>query len=128
MDGTITETMTMTQTAAPCRSRLSLGTWIALVGALVVVTGGVTAGYSYVFATKGELKAVELKQADTGDQKLTEWRLKTLEVQVQNLQTRGERMDKNIVTLMERFRLQPEPVPAYQPLPEPPKPDEEGTP
>lgn len=118
----------MTQEQTPIRSKLSLGTWLALVGALLAVSAAVTGGYSYVFATKGELKAVELKQADTGDQKLNEWRLSTLEVQVQNLQTRSERMDKNIVTLMERFRLVPEPVPAYKPLPEPPKPDEGASP
>lgn len=84
------------------------------------VSGAVTAGYTYIFATKGELKAIELKQADTGDQKLNEWRLKTLEVQVDNLETRTQRMDNNIVTIMERFRLEPNPVPTYKPLPKPP--------
>lgn len=119
---------TMTQEQTPPTRKFAIGTWAALVGTFLVASGAVTAGYSYVFATKGELKAVELKQADTGDQKVTEWRLKTLEVQVQNLQTRNERMDRHIVTLMERFRLVPEPVPSYKPLPEPPKPDEGASP
>lgn len=105
-------------------SKLTVGTWIALVGAFLGISGAVTAGFSYVFATKGELKSLELLQADTGDQKLNEWRLKSLEVQVDNLETRAGRMDRNIVTLMERFRLVPDPAPAYKPLPKPP----EGTP
>lgn len=104
----------------PGISRLSLGTWIALMGAFVTVSAAVTGSYTYVFATKGELKAVELKQANTADQKLNEWRLKTLEVQVDNLEMRMQRMDRNIVTLLERFRLEPQPVPTYKPLPKPP--------
>jgi len=105
----------------PKTSKLTVGTWVALVGALLMISGAVTAGYSYVFATKGELKAVELKQADTSDQKLNEWRLQTLEVQVDNLETRTQRMDRNIVTVMERFRLEPDPAPTYRPLPKPPE-------
>lgn len=108
-------------TQRPLTSRLSIGTWVALIGTLLGASGAVTAGYSYVFATKAELKKVELKQADTGDKKLTDWRLKSLEVQVENLETRGERMDKNIVNLMERFRIEPNPVPTYKPLPQPPE-------
>jgi len=103
----------------PIARRLSLGTWMAVVGTLLAVSGAVTAGYSCIFATKAELLAIELKQADTGDQRLNEWRLQTLEVQVQNLQARNERMDNHIVTLMERFRLTVEPPPVYKPLPEP---------
>lgn len=114
----------MTTRTQPLISRLSLGTWIALVGALLGISGAVTAGYTYIFATKSELKSVELKQADTGDQKLNEWRLQTLEVNVDNLETRTQRMDRNIVTMMERFRLEPYPAPTYKPLPKPP----EGTP
>lgn len=101
-------------------SRLTIGTWIALVGTLLGVSGAVTASYTYVFATKSELKKVELKQADTGDKKVTEWRLQSLEVEVHNLQNRSERMDKNIVTIMERFRIEPNPAPTYKPLPKPP--------
>lgn len=89
----------------PCISRLSPGTWIALVGALLAVSAAVTSSYTYVFATKKELKEVELRQANTADQKLNEWRLKTLEIQVDNLEMRMQRMDRNIVTLLERFRL-----------------------
>jgi hypothetical protein len=90
------------------------------VGAFLGVSAAVTGSYTYVFATKGELKRVELKQADKADQKLNEWRLKTLEIQVDNLEMRMQRMDRNIVTLLERFRLEPDPAPAYKPLPQRP--------
>jgi len=124
----ISEAMDMATEETPIWKQLSLGTWLAIIGTFIVVVGAITGGYSYVFATKGELKAVELKQADTGDKKLTEWRLKTLEVQMANAQMRSERMDRNIVALMQRFRVEPEPTPKYQPLPEPPKPDEKSSP
>jgi hypothetical protein len=102
-------------------SNLSLKPWTALVASVLVIIAGITAGYSYVFATKKELKAVELKQADTGDQRLNEWRLQTLEVQVQNLEIRSRRVDNNLVLLLERFRVTPRPAPVYKPLPRPPE-------
>lgn len=113
---------------ATSRSRLSIGTWLALVGMFLAVSGAMTTGWSYVFATKTELKAVELTQADTGDQKLNEWRLQTLEIRMANQETRTSRVDKNLDSLLDRFRVTAEPSPVYQPLPDPPKPDEKSSP
>jgi hypothetical protein len=105
--------------------QFSLGAWLTLLGTLLVTGTGVTAGLSYVFATKEELKTVELKQADTGDQKLNEWRLKTLETRMSNQETRTIRIDKHVESLLQRFRVELEPTPAYQPMPPRPTPDED---
>lgn len=81
--------------------------WVPI-GALLVsalAAGGVL--LSTIFATKTDLP----------DSSLQDWRLKTLEVRVENLDIRQQRTDQNVVLLLDRFKIRPAPEPQTQPLP-----------
>lgn len=105
-------------------AQLSIKQLSILLGAMVGVMTAGTAALGYVFASKADVKAIELKLADTGESKLTQWRISTVEVKQSNMEARLQKMDVNLTALLGRFRVEPAPEPVYKPLPEPPKPKE----
>lgn len=106
---------------------LPVGTWIAIGGFIftVVTAGGALMGK--IFATKGEVAAVEKtvdhelhKVESVAETKLQNWRIEKLEVTAQNIEVRQQRTDENIVRLMERFNVRPVPEPVMRSMPLPP--------
>lgn len=100
---------------------LSMKQMSLVLGTIILVMGAGTGALGYVFASKSSVQALELKHADTGDAKLNQWRLKTLEVKTHNMEARVQKMDVNLSSLLGRFRVETAPEPQYLPLPEPPK-------
>jgi hypothetical protein len=100
------------------KHRLSAGTWIALASLALALVGATAAALTNVFVTKSELHTVELSEAQkSGKNDVRDWRIQTLEVRTGNLESRAERTDKNVVRLLERFRVRPVEEPQYAPLP-----------
>jgi len=88
--------------------------WVAIgTLGLGLLTGG-TVWFAHGFVDKDALYQA------TGANDVRDWRLQTLEVRVNNLELRSERIDKNVERLTERFRVEPAPVPQYEPLPKKP--------
>jgi hypothetical protein len=101
---------------------LSVGTWVAIGSLTLAISGAIAAALTNVFVTKSELHSVELSEAQkSGKDDVRDWRIQTLEVRTGNLESRAERTDKNVVRLLERFRVRPVDEPQYTPLP--PRPD-----
>jgi len=108
------------------RSKLTVGTWIAIV-TLMLSIGGVCSGVMFkVFASKDAVHKVELKQArGDGTDNLQQWRIETIETKVDNMQVQQTRIDLNVVKLLARFRVAAEPSPTFKSLPTAPRPIEE---
>ena len=113
----------MPDTKAP-KANLSIKSFWVLVAVIVGLLGSATAAWGFVFATKEELKKVELKQADTGRDKVSEWRIQSIEIRMDNLDARVQKIDKNLVALLERFRVISVPEPSYKMMPSRPIPKE----
>jgi len=101
--------------------RLSLGTWSVII-AIIVSLGGISAALmSRIFASKDEVHTIQISQVrDKGVAKLQEWRIRTVETKVDNMQAQQTRIDRNVDKLLDRFRVLAEPQPAYKSLPPPP--------
>ena len=109
------------------RLTLSVGTWVAIASLALALVGATAAALTNVFVTKAELHTVELSEAQkSGKNAVRDWRIQTLEVRTGNLESRAERTDKNVVRLLERFRVRPVDEPEYAPLP--PRPALDNTP
>lgn len=95
------------------------GTWFGLLVTVGTLVGGIVASFGYVFATKSDLARIERDQTETaGDTKLRDFRIRRLEVQIQNLENVAQRTDKNVEKLLLLRSLEPVPEPEIKPLPD----------
>jgi hypothetical protein len=114
------------------KSKLTPGNWISIVGLLItilVISGGVT---TQIYATKGDVAAVEMccqkaQEQAALNRQATTYQIQTLErvqVQMDNLSTSQHADSKDIAKLLDRLRVEPvkrdkpHPVPAPAPRPE----------
>lgn len=108
---------------------LKVSTWLAIIGTIFMI-GGAGAGLaSKFFATKTELKDSEkdandkiVKVSQEADTRLQNYRIQKVEVHVDNLDSRQQRIDKNVEKLLERWHVQPAPMPIMKPMPTLPAP------
>jgi hypothetical protein len=85
------------------------------IGALI---GTLVAGLSFVFASRGELVRVEKQQLEfRGETRLHDFRIRRLEVQMENVAAVTRRTDMNVEKLLSRQNVSPVPAPEIKPLP-----------
>jgi hypothetical protein len=85
------------------------------VGALI---GTLIAGLSAVFATRGDLMRVEKEQLKLkGEVKLQDFRIKRVEVRLENVESIARRTDTNVEKLLTYEDLAPAPAAIIKPLP-----------
>jgi hypothetical protein len=108
---------------------LGINVWIAIIGLVVTLITGGGVILSQIYAQKTEVAEVKeelsdkITEAETqSDTKLQNWRIQTIEVKVENLNTRQQQTSENVVKLLERFRVKPVADPVMKPLPAPPPP------
>lgn len=112
-------------------NKMSIGNWLTIVG-LSITVAGIGGGVAHqIYATKVELARVSNEVTKTnGESKTHSKDITRLENRMVNLETRQQRMDTNIVKVLERLRVRPAPVPAYKHVPMPPEfnaPDKDGS-
>lgn len=102
--------------------------WLGAAMSIGALIGTLVAGLSFVFATRGELVTVEKQQVEfRGESRLRDFRIKRLEVQVQNVESITRRTDTNVEKLLSGQNLVPAPAPDIKPLPYMPRIDTMGS-
>lgn len=106
-----------------------IATALAIAGAVAGIMGAIYCTKSEMQVTKAELKdevnLVKLKaEKAAGDDRVRDWQVQTVQVQMENVEKRQIQQTQNIEKLLTRFRVQPEPRPVMKSLPPPPKPEE----
>ena len=103
----------MTDEIQKVEAKLSLKLLLGLIG---------TALQETKTALKEDVHLVTLKAEKTAVQaEVRDWKINTVQVQMQNIEQRQIQQTQNIEKLLTRFRV--EPKPAMKPLPLPPKPE-----
>lgn len=117
------------------KAKLSVGLIISLITTALAIAGGVAAIMGAIYAKKSEVQDIkadlvqEVHQVSlkaekaAGDAHVRDWQIKTVQVQVQNIEQRQIQQTQNIEKLLTRFRVQPEPQPVMKALPAPPGPE-----
>ena len=104
--------------------RITAGTVIAACCLVLGVATVMAALMGTVYCSRAELAQVkeEVKE-DMSVIKLkvaqTNWKIQTMQAQVENVERRQEQMGENIVKLLIRFRVRPVAKPVLKPLPDP---------
>jgi len=107
-------------------SQLSLGTWLGLIISVLTIVGIGFGALGTVFASKDSVTTLDAdRRVVAAEQKLRDWRLRKVEVQVANVEAVARRTDDNLGRLLTRFKVEGAPPPEMQAAPEPPTGGEE---
>lgn len=92
--------------------------WVGTIVSIGALIGTLIAGLSAVFATRGELVRVEKEQLKLkGETKLQDFRIRRLEVRLENVESIARRTDTNVEKLLAFEDLSPAPAAVIKPLP-----------
>lgn len=106
---------------------------IAIISLTITIGGILAAVMATIYCTKTELlntkealatSITDVKLAASkaqGADQVRDWKIQTIQTQVQNIEVRQIQTNDNIRKLLVRFRVEPVAKPKFKPLPDPPR-------